>query len=296
MKQDGTLFTLENEELLVTVDRRGAELTGIYDKRAGRDVLWGGDPSVWSYRSPVLFPFVGKCYEGTYLHNGTEYEMTPHGFARNMDFRPVLCDVDECWFQLKDTDETFRIYPFHFQLEIGHRLEGRRIHVMWKVTNPDSGDLLFMMGGHPAFAVPEGRSIYDYTFAFDRERDHLHYLAPNEKGYEESALQGTLQLADGQVPLTRGFFHTALTYIFDRSQVERVSLLLDGRPYVTVDCQDFPYLGVWTMEETHPFVCLEPWEGLCASDGFAGELKDRPGIVSLGSLKSWDKSYTIELG
>ena len=33
MKQDGTLFTLENDELLVTVARRGAELTRIYDKK-----------------------------------------------------------------------------------------------------------------------------------------------------------------------------------------------------------------------------------------------------------------------
>ena len=36
MKQDGTLFTLENDDLLVTVARHGAELTRIYDKNAGR--------------------------------------------------------------------------------------------------------------------------------------------------------------------------------------------------------------------------------------------------------------------
>ena len=32
MKNDGIVFTLENEELLITVDRHGAELTRIYDK------------------------------------------------------------------------------------------------------------------------------------------------------------------------------------------------------------------------------------------------------------------------
>ena len=45
MKADGTLFTLENDELLVTVARHGAELTRIFDKKAGRDVLWGADPA-----------------------------------------------------------------------------------------------------------------------------------------------------------------------------------------------------------------------------------------------------------
>ena len=48
MKQDGTLFTLENDELLVTVARRGAELTRIYDKKADREVLWRAEPSVWT--------------------------------------------------------------------------------------------------------------------------------------------------------------------------------------------------------------------------------------------------------
>ena len=63
MKNDGTVFTLENEELLITVDRHGAELTRIYDKKAGRELLWGADPAVWNRHAPVLFPFVGKSFE-----------------------------------------------------------------------------------------------------------------------------------------------------------------------------------------------------------------------------------------
>ena len=302
MKQDGTLFTLENDELLVTVARRGAELTRIYDKKADREVLWCAEPSVWNRHAPVLFPFVGKCYEGAYVHDGKEYGMTPHGFARDMDFEPLLCDMDECWFRLKDTPETYEKYPFHFEVEIGHRLEGRTIEVMWKVANRDSGEMLFMMGGHPAFQVPEGKNIYDFTFEFNRRgcregqfTDCLHYLAPNAKGYEKEELQGDLKLSEGRVPLTKGFFDTALTYMFDEAQVSSVSLIVDGSPYVTLECSDFPYLGIWTMEATHPFVCLEPWYGICASDGYKGELKDRRGIISLPGWENWQKSYQIRV-
>ena len=302
MKQDGTLFTLENDELLVTVARRGAELTRIYDKKADREVLWCAEPSVWNRHAPVLFPFVGKCYEGAYVHDGKEYGMTPHGFARDMDFEPLLCDMDECWFRLKDTPETYEKYPFHFEVEIGHRLEGRTIEVMWKVANRDSGEMLFMMGGHPAFQVPEGKNIYDFTFEFNRRgcregqfTDCLHYLAPNANGYEKEELQGNLKLSEGRVPLTKGFFDTALTYMFDEAQVSSVSLILDGSPYVTLECDDFPYLGIWTMEATHPFVCLEPWYGICASDGYKGELKDRRGIISLPGWENWQKSYQIRV-
>lgn len=302
MKQDGTLFTLENDELLVTVARRGAELTRIYDKKADREVLWCAEPSVWNRHAPVLFPFVGKCYEGAYVHDGKEYGMTPHGFARDMDFEPLLCDMDECWFRLKDTPETYEKYPFHFEVEIGHRLEGRTIEVMWKVANRDSGEMLFMMGGHPAFQVPEGKNIYDFTFEFNRRgcregqfTDCLHYLEPNANGYEKEELQGNLKLSEGRVPLTKGFFDTALTYMFDEAQVSSVSLMVDGSPYVTLECSDFPYLGIWTMEATHPFVCLEPWYGICASDGYKGELKDRRGIISLPGWENWQKSYQIRV-
>ena len=302
MKQDGTLFTLENDELLVTVARRGAELTRIYDKKADREVLWCAEPSVWNRHAPVLFPFVGKCYEGAYVHDGKEYGMTPHGFARDMDFEPLLCDMDECWFRLKDTPETYEKYPFHFEVEIGHRLEGRTIEVMWKGANRDSGEMLFMMGGHPAFQVPEGKNIYDFTFEFNRRgcregqfTDCLHYLAPNANGYEKEELQGNLKLSEGRVPLTKGFFDTALTYMFDEAQVSSVSLMVDGSPYVTLECSDFPYLGIWTMEATHPFVCLEPWYGICASDGYKGELKDRRGIISLPGWENWQKSYQIRV-
>ena len=302
MKQDGTLFTLENDELLVTVARRGAELTRIYDKKADREVLWCAEPSVWNRHAPVLFPFVGKCYEGAYVHDGKEYGMTPHGFARDMDFEPLLCDMDECWFRLKDTPETYEKYPFHFEVEIGHRLEGRTIEVMWKVANRDSGEMLFMMGGHPAFQVPEGKNIYDFTFEFNRRgcregqfTDCLHYLAPNANGYEKEELQGDLKLSEGRVPLTKGFFDTALTYMFDEAQVSSVSLMVDGSPYVTLECSDFPYLGIWTMEATHLFVCLEPWYGICASDGYKGELKDRRGIISLPGWENWQKSYRIRV-
>lgn len=271
-------------------------------KKAGRELLWGADPAVWNRHAPVLFPFVGKSFDGKYTHEGKAYGITPHGFARDMEFEPLLCDMDECWFRLKDTPDTYGVYPFHFELEIGHRLTGRTIEVMWRVKNPDSGELLFMIGGHPAFQVPEGKTIYDYTLVFNKEgkeagnhQEELHYLAPNDQGYQVEEKTGSLKLKDGQVPVTKGFFDQILTYMFDGAQISSVGLLVDETPYVTIDCGDFPYLGVWTIEATHPFVCLEPWYGLCAPDGYKGELKDRPGIQKLEAWGTWEKSYSIRI-
>ena len=46
MKSDGSIFTLENEELLITVESHGAQLSRIYDKKADREILWSADPDL----------------------------------------------------------------------------------------------------------------------------------------------------------------------------------------------------------------------------------------------------------
>ena len=48
MKSDGSIFTLENEELLITVESHGAQWSRSYDKKADRELLWSADPAVWN--------------------------------------------------------------------------------------------------------------------------------------------------------------------------------------------------------------------------------------------------------
>ena len=76
MKSDGSIFTLENEELLITVERHGAQLSRIYDKKADREILWSADPAVWNRHSLILFPFIGKSVDGKYRMR-KEYNILP---------------------------------------------------------------------------------------------------------------------------------------------------------------------------------------------------------------------------
>ena len=79
------------------------------------------DAKYWGRTSPVLFPFVGGVKNKVYRHEGKEYPMNQHGFARDMDFTLISRSTDEAWLALEDTDETRKVYPFHFHLEIGYR-------------------------------------------------------------------------------------------------------------------------------------------------------------------------------
>ena len=76
------MFTIENEWLKVDIIAKGAELTGIYNKKYQLEYMWNADPLFWAKSSPVLFPIIGTLKDDTYLYEGKSYKLSRHGFAR----------------------------------------------------------------------------------------------------------------------------------------------------------------------------------------------------------------------
>jgi len=81
--------TIQNLFLKAAIKARGAEVCE-FQTLAGLDLFWDGDPSVWSRHAPHLFPVVGRLKGDILRHNGQEYRMPPHGFARGMDFKLMI--------------------------------------------------------------------------------------------------------------------------------------------------------------------------------------------------------------
>ena len=285
--------TLSNHELTLQVSPHGAELTSIV--RNGHEFLWQADPAYWKRHSPVLFPIVGSVWQGEYRVEGQTYLLSQHGFARDMDFEPVLETADELRYRLADTEETRRKYPFPFVLEIGYRLRGRCIDVLWQVTNPSTDDLYFQIGAHPAFYFPH------YTpddprrgfFGFDRA-EGLHYIRIAEKGCVSKQTY-PLPLVDGLMPIDTHTFDID-TYILENSQVSRVSLLDKSRkPYLSV-LFDAPVLGLWSPAgKNAPFVCIEPWFGRCDEVGYKGTFENREWTNHLPIGDIMDFIYVIRI-
>ena len=123
------MHTLENEWLKGSVNDWGAELCSIYDKKAEREVIWTADPAFWNRHAPVLFPFVGKVTGGFYTYDGQKYPMGQHGFARDREFLFVKQDETEICHRLVSDETSKKIYPFDFELEIVHKLEGKCVTV-----------------------------------------------------------------------------------------------------------------------------------------------------------------------
>lgn len=144
--------TISNEQLTIQVSPHGAELCSIFAN--GKEYLWQADPAFWKRHSPVLFPIVGSVWENEYRNEGITYTLSQHGFARDMEFTLVSEKEDEVRYQLMSNEETLKKYPFPFCLEIGYRIQGKQIEVIWEVKNTGDKEMHFQIGAHPLSIGP----------------------------------------------------------------------------------------------------------------------------------------------
>ena len=287
---------LKNEYLTVKVNSFGAELFNIIVNKTGHEYLWQGDPAFWKRRSPVLFPIVGSLWNGEYRNNDIVYKMSQHGFARDNDFTLISNTSDEVFYSFKSNNETLKVYPFPFELQIGYRLRGNKLTVIWKVINTGTSDMFFQIGAHPAFFYTDfDQSVQERGyFAFDKT-EGLSYTLIKDKGCVDPDTEYPLELKDGLLSIDiHTFDKDAL--ILENSQVKKVSLLdKQKRPYITLHF-DAPVVGLWAPKgEGSPFVCIEPWYGRCDRYGYTGEYKDRDWMNHLEAGKEFTGSYDIEI-
>lgn len=289
--------TLTNGILTIKVSPLGAELTSIVNNSIGREYLWQADPTYWKRHSPILFPIVGGVWEGRYYHEGQEYRLSQHGFARDKEFELILDLPTEVRYRLTSDTDTLKVYPFPFELEIGYKLNGNKVEVIWEVRNTGTKEMYFQIGAHPAFYYPD----FDISttergyFAFDK-KDGLEYLLIHEKGCVLPDDTHPLELVNGLLPIyTNTFDKDAL--ILQDSQVTKVALLDNKKaPFVTLHFSA-PVVGLWSPPQKNaPFVCIEPWYGRCDRVGYSAEFKDRDWMNQLKPAEEFSSSYEIEIG
>ena len=288
------MHILENESLRIGVADAGAELSSVYDKENEAERLWGADPAVWNRHAPILFPFVGRVYRKTYRVDGKEYSMTTqHGFARDLDFVCTEESAESVCHVLTATEGTKAVYPWDFRLQVRHRLDAadsRLLHIAWDVTNTGEGTMVYSIGGHPGFLMPQGVKKEDCRIAFPG-RDSLRYFGASAAGFGLPGQQKTLPLENGSAPYAEDIPET---WIFEGQHVDSVQILRpEGSPWVSLDCPAFPILAVWA-NPAGPFICLEPWFGRCDDEGFAGDISEKPFVEKLGPGETKHIEYSIE--
>lgn len=306
------MYDISNGIISIKVSGHGAELCSI--ECGGREYLWQADPEFWGRHSPVLFPVVGMVCDKKYRSHGREFTLGQHGFARDMDFELVSRSEDSIFFRLCSSEATKEKYPYDFSLEIGYRLVGRCIKVMWKVTDTsDEETLYYQIGAHPAFhwpmlsdeAIITGTNAMKAELALSGNRGWLKLGDCGRTltcsrlvsgGVVDPALTyGMNTDPDGFVPVDTSSFDND-AWIFEDSQLSSVTLCREDKsPYLTLKF-DTPVVGIWSSPgKNAPFICIEPWYGRTDKAGYTGMYEDKEWIQKLDPGKSHSMEYSIEL-
>ena len=285
------LVKICSQQLTAEIDPLGAQLFSLKDPE-GRDLQWNGDPAVWKGRAPILFPIVGALAGNRYELDGRTYSLFRHGFARERLFSLVERDAASALFRLDWDQETFRLYPFHFQLDLRFALTSASLRIVATVKNLEAHkELPASFGFHPAFRwpLPYGQARAGHFLDFEKEEP-----APIRR----LDSQGLVMPAEFETPVKnrklplRDELFAADAIIFDALASRRVTYGAARGPKLEIAFGGMPHLGVWTKPGAE-FICIEPWFGLADPQNRTGDFRAKPGLALLAPGASQDFAMTV---
>lgn len=286
--------TIENDQLLVQIHEKGAEVREVLDKKSGRHYMWSGDPAYWGRVSPILFPIVGRLMNDQYKMDDQTFELTQHGFLRDVNFDLYEETEHTVTFQYESRSRHMKQYPYEFTARIRYELLENGLKISWEIDHDGDDTMYFSIGGHPAFRVPlvAGEQAADYSLTLTPSTEHLpvQYELRNSlvrekgKGIEIEPIQLRPEL----------FQQDAMIF----SHINRVSLTSRAGHGVEVDLTGFPFVGIWSPYDQEkgtmaPFVCIEPWYGIADMEGTNGQYKEKFGIQMLEQNETFHATYTV---
>lgn len=282
-----SIITLSNSIIIAQIKTLGAELCSLKDNTK-RDYIWEGNPAFWGKHSPVLFPIVGTLKNNTFYHNDTEYTLSRHGFARDMEFQLVEKTESSATFSLQSNSETLNNYPFKFELQIQYILIGTTLELTYRVINKDNTDIPFSIGAHPAFALPS--NFEEYSLVFEEVEPLEYTLLENDLVSKQTE---KIKTNSNTVPLTHELFQRD-ALIFKNLKSNSLTIVEKENPILKVRFEDFPNLGIWTKVGA-PFICIEPWFGYSDTTESNGNLFEKEGIIILKTNDTFQAKFSIEI-
>lgn len=283
------IIELKNQFLKVKISSFGAEITSIQSANDQYEYLWQADPSYWNRYAPILFPIVGKLKNDQFVYHDTRYQLSQHGFARDLNFQVIEAEAQQAVFELRHTLNSLSVFPFKFSLKIIYKLKDNEISVSYQVVNLSNDEVMyFSIGAHPAFNVPN----------FNQAK--INFEA-NSKAIQIPVTEEVLlRLVDQRevtlknLNLSRNLFKDGVLIYKTLGSTKLALELFDVNKKVEISYTDMDFVGLWSpYPKDAPFVCIEPWCGV-ADDQFSnGKLNEKYGINLLKPTELFEKNYKM---
>ena len=279
-------ITIQNQAIKAVIKTKGAELSSL--QKEGKNYIWEINSEFWNKTSPILFPIVGALKNGEYFHEGKVYKLSRHGFARDFEFEVIENSENAVVFSLKSNEETLKVYPFHFELQLSYILEGNKLVVKYEIINRSSEKMYYSIGAHPAFNI-DG-NFEDFSLIFDDEKDLETYKLEQDLFSGKTEI---LKLNGNVLPLQYELFEED-ALVFKNFATKSLTLAKNNESVMKVSFPDFPYLGIWTKKDA-PFICIEPWLGIADNANASGKIEEKEGIQILENNSKKQIAWSVEL-
>ena len=241
----------------------GAELTSIkYNSEErlhqGESVLDKEGKVFWKRHAPVLFPIVGSLKNNTTYIDGKKYQMSQHGFARDMVFDIVNISEREHTYVLKYNEDTLKMYPYKFELYISYIIEDNKLTIIYKVKNLDIRPIYFGIGGHPAFIIDLKNNKYKVEFENAENNIKFSQLDGGLISYKNNYINNSLMSNNRCIEIRKDTFsHDAI--IMSGLSSRKLRLYENNIEKLEFEFGQFKYLSLWSKKNA-PFLCIEPWQ------------------------------------
>jgi len=282
--------------LKIQTKKSGAELTSV--QYNGKEMLFQGAKVLdsngniyWKRQAPILFPIVGQLKNSQTQIEGEIYEMSQHGFARDMDFEEISKTENEHHYMLKDNEETLKKYPYKFELHVIYEIIGDTLTVTYKVKNIDDKTIYFGLGGHPAFNCDYSNG--EYEISFSENENKIEFLKLKNGLIDTEKAQNILQ--DNKIYLKEDTFDNDAV-IMKNLKSNKVILQNHetNQKILELDFTGFSYLALWSKKGA-PFVCIEPWQNTADRIDSTQIYKDKEGIIELPKDKEYKCEFKIKI-
>ena len=278
-------ITLKSGEVSAKITSTGAELKSL--KVGNRELMWSADPAFWGKTSPLLFPMIGTLKDGKTLINGSEYKITKHGFARDLELTPEDFSSTSAMFSLTQSDYTKAMFPFDFRFTVRYTLKADGLTVTYRVHNTSNSDMPFCIGAHPAFACQIGDHLL-----FEKN-ETLDTVAIDTECLRTSQMIPVLR-ENNVITITKNIFDND-ALIFNGMKSSYITLGSDSHNRkIKFDFGDCPYLGIWAKPGAS-YVCLEPWWGVNDSHEKKDDFSQKDAIQSVGAGKTYTCYWQAEI-
>ncbi len=282
------MITIENEKLVVQINRFGAELKSVVSKDSGIEYIWPGTEGGFKKSAPNLFPFIGNILKGEIDYPLGKEErvtlpMTKHGFARDLDFEVLEISKTMARFQLKPSTYTKERYPYNFSLTVEYILEDDVLKHNYIVKNNDVVEMYYHIGGHTAFYCNYNgdKKFEDYYLEFEKEECEVYKIDESNNSFLSEVSESTVVTENFMLSKEK-FSKDALVFVGLKNSVINIKHTKSSHG-VEFKFENLPVLTLWTSTDSSEFICLEPWAGITDFTNGSNRVEDKKDIQKLNS-------------